>query len=60
MTNKTLKITLKKSLIARLKSHKACAKGLGLKKINQSVEVLDTPQNRGMINTISFLLKCED
>ncbi len=60
MTNKTLKITLKKSLIARLQSHKACARGLGLKKINQSVEVLDTPQNRGMINTISFLLKCED
>ncbi len=56
---KTVKVTLVKSLIGRLESHKACARGLGLKKINQTVEVLDTPANRGMINKISYLLKFE-
>ena len=59
MANGKIKVTLVKSLIGRLESHKACARGLGLKKINQSVEVLDTPENRGMINKISYLLKCE-
>ena len=56
---KTVKVTLVKSLIGRLESHKACARGLGLKKIRQTVEVLDTPENRGMINKSSYLLKCE-
>lgn len=56
---KTVKVTLVKSLIGRLESHKACARGLGLKKIRQTVEVLDTPENRGMINKISYLLKTE-
>jgi len=56
---KTVKVTLVKSLIGRLEAHKACARGLGLKKINQSVEVIDTPENRGMINKISYLLKRE-
>ncbi|CUA83976.1 MULTISPECIES: 50S ribosomal protein L30 [Gulbenkiania] len=55
----TVKVTLVKSLIGRLESHKACARGLGLKKIRQTVEVLDTPENRGMINKISYLVKCE-
>jgi len=60
MTNaKTVKVTLVKSLIGRLESQRACARGLGLKKIRQTVEVIDTPENRGMINKISFLLKCE-
>ncbi|MGL6071686.1 50S ribosomal protein L30 [Craterilacuibacter sp.] len=60
MTNaKTVKVTLIKSLIGRLESHKACARGLGLRKIRQTVEVLDTPENRGMITKINYLLKCE-
>lgn len=57
--SKTVKVTLVKSLIGRLESHKACARGLGLKRIRQTVEVLDTPENRGMINKISYLLKFE-
>ena len=57
--NKTLKITLVKSLIGRLENHKACARGLGLRRMHQTVEVLDTPENRGMINKISYLLKFE-
>lgn len=56
---KTVKITLVKSLIGRLESHKACVKGLGLRKINQTRDVLDTPENRGMINKASYLLKVE-
>ncbi|MDQ5922099.1 MAG: large subunit ribosomal protein [Pseudomonadota bacterium] len=56
---KKLKITLVKSLIGRLEAHKSCARGLGLSKIRQTVEVLDSVENRGMINRISYLLKCE-
>ncbi|MBT7408845.1 MAG: 50S ribosomal protein L30 [Methylococcales bacterium] len=55
---KKLKVTLIKSLIGRLKSHKACANGLGLRKINQTVTIIDTPANRGMINKISYMTKC--
>ncbi|MFD2448880.1 50S ribosomal protein L30 [Vogesella fluminis] len=54
-----MRVTLVKSLIGRIESHKACANGLGLKKINQVVEVIDTPANRGMINKISYLVKSE-
>ena len=56
---KTIKVTLVKSLIGRIESHRACARGLGLKKLNQTVEVIDTPANRGMINKISSLVKFE-
>jgi large subunit ribosomal protein L30 len=59
MSKKTIKVTLVKSLIGRLANHKASAAGLGLRKIRQSVEVEDTPQNRGMINQISYLIKYE-
>ncbi|MBB5191418.1 large subunit ribosomal protein L30 [Silvimonas terrae] len=56
---KKVKVTLVKSLIGRLESHKACARGLGLRRLNSSSEVIDTPENRGMINKISYLLKVE-
>ena len=59
MSNKTVKVTLVKSFIVRLAHHKACAWGLGLRKIHQTVEVQDTPENRGMINRIHYLVKCE-
>lgn len=55
--NKKIKITLKKSLIGCTQSHKDCAKGLGFKKREQTVEVLDTLENMGMINKIRYLLK---
>ena len=57
---KQLKVTLLKSRSGRLKSHKACIAGLGLKKIRQSVTVLDTPENRGMINKVSYLVSVEE
>ena len=55
-----LKVTLRKSLHGRLKNHKACVSGLGLRRIRHSVVVADTPENRGMINKISYLLQVED
>ena len=60
MANKQLKITLTRSLIGRLKSHKACARGLGLLRTNHTVVVDDTPENRGMINRISYMLNIEE
>jgi large subunit ribosomal protein L30 len=59
-TKKSIKITLIKSLIGRLAAHKACARGLGLSRIRQTITVVDTPENRGMINRIHYLLKCEE
>ena len=57
---KELKVTLVKSRFGRLKSHKACVAGLGLRKIRQSVTVSDTPENRGMINKVSYLVSVEE
>jgi large subunit ribosomal protein L30 len=57
---KELKVTLVKSKHGRLKSHKACVAGLGLRKIHQTVAVIDTPENRGMINRVSYLLSVEE
>lgn len=55
----TFKVTLIKSLIGRAESHKACAIGLGLRKVRQIVEVIDTPANRGMANKIHYMVKIE-
>lgn len=55
----TFKVTLVKSLIGRTVAHKACASGLGLRKIRQTVEVLDTPENRGMANKIYYMVNIE-
>lgn len=55
-SQKTITVTLIKSTIGRLEAHKACVRGLGLKKIHQTVTVIDTPANRGMINKVSYLL----
>ena len=57
---KELKVTLVKSKHGRLKSHKACVAGLGLRKMHQSVTVADTPENRGMINRISYMVAVEE
>jgi large subunit ribosomal protein L30 len=57
---KELKVTLIKSKFGRLKNHKACVAGLGLRKIHQTVTVIDTPENRGMINRVSYLLSVEE
>ena len=59
-TNKQLRLTIIRSLNGRLKSHKSSARGLGLRKMHNPVVVNDTPENRGMIDKISYLLKVED
>ena len=58
--NKQLKLTLKRSTNRRIKSHKACVAGLGLRRIHHTVTVDDTPENRGMINKVSYLLAVEE
>ena len=57
---KNVKVTLVKSKFGRLKKHIASVHGLGLRKISQTVVVEDTPENRGMINKVSYLLHVED
>ncbi len=60
MAKKMVKVTLMKSKYGRKPGHKACVQGLGLRRIHQTVEVQDTPENRGMINKVSYLLKVEE
>tara|TARA_B100000965_G_scaffold10732_1_gene8334 strand:- start:299 stop:487 length:189 start_codon:yes stop_codon:yes gene_type:complete len=55
--DQTITIKLVKSGIGRMNNHKLCIKGLGFKKLNQVVTVVDTPSNRGMINKISDMLE---
>jgi large subunit ribosomal protein L30 len=57
---KRIKVTLLRSTNGRLASHKACVRGLGLSTIGRSALVQDTPQNRGMINRVSYLLRVEE
>ena len=60
MANKSVKVTLKKSLNGRLKSHKACVAGLGLRKIRQSRVLEDTPAVRGMLNKVAYMVDVEE
>lgn len=53
-------VTLTRSPIGRLKSHRACVAGLGLRRVSHTVEVIDTPANRGMINKVSYMLRVGD
>jgi large subunit ribosomal protein L30 len=54
-----VKVTLVKSTIGTKQTHRACVRGLGLRRLNHSVELEDTPAVRGMINKVYYLLKCE-
>ena len=55
-----VKVTLVRSLIGRLPSHRACARGLGLRRLQQTVEVEATPQNLGMMRRIKYMLRVEE
>jgi large subunit ribosomal protein L30 len=59
-SSKKFKITLVKSTFGRIAAHRACVSGLGLRKIRQSVVVADTPENRGMIGRVAYLLQVEE
>jgi len=58
--SKSIKVTLIKSPIGTKQSHRATVRGLGLRKLNSYSILLDTPETRGMINKINYLLKCEE
>ena len=57
---KQVKLTQIKSKYGRLSNHKACLLGLGIRRLNQTIIVRDTPENRGMINKISYMIKIEE
>lgn len=59
MSDKKIKVTLVKSVIGTKQSHRATVRGLGLRRLNHTVELVDTPAVRGMVNKVSYLLKCE-
>lgn len=54
-----IKVTQVRSVAGRLKAHKACVAGLGLRRIGHTVEVEDTPSVRGMINKVNYLIRVE-
>ena len=59
MTDKSVKVTLIKSVYGQLASIRASVRGLGLRRIGHTVTVADTPSNRGMMNAASHMLKVE-
>jgi large subunit ribosomal protein L30 len=54
---KMMRVALVRSVHGRLESHKACVRGLGLRRIHQVVEVEDTPATRGMVNKVSYMVR---
>lgn len=59
MVERKIKVTLVKSVIGTKQDHRATVRGLGLRRINHSAELLDTPAVRGMIKKVAYLVKCE-
>ena len=58
-SDKKVRVTLVRGLVGTRESHRATVRGLGLRRINHTVELEDTPAVRGMINKVAYLLKCE-
>jgi len=54
---KKIKLTLVKSLIGTKRDHRATVRGLGLRKLNSSSEIIDSPATWGQINKVKYLLK---
>jgi len=59
MAKKTIKVTLVKSPIGCKAAHRATVRGLGLRRINHTVELQDTPEVRGMVNRVNYLVRLE-
>ncbi len=59
MADKKIKVTLVKSVIGTKQDHRATVRGLGLRKLNSSAMLEDTPAVRGMIRKVAYLVKCE-
>ena len=60
MSKSTIKVTQIRSSYGRLKKHRACVMGLGLRRIGHTVEVEDTPSVRGMIRKVDYLVRVEE
>ena len=58
--SKKVRLTLVRSTNGRLRSHKACVRGLGLRRMHHTVEVEDTPCTRGMIRKVAYMLRVEE
>ena len=58
-SGKTVRVTLVRGVIGTRESHRATVRGLGLRRINHTVELEDSPAVRGMINKVNYLVKCE-
>jgi large subunit ribosomal protein L30 len=56
---KKIKVRLLKSLAGCKGSHRATVRGLGLRRIDHVVELVDTPAVRGMINRVAYLVRIE-
>jgi large subunit ribosomal protein L30 len=59
MADKKIRVTLVKSVAYTKTSHRATVRGLGLRRLNHTVELIDTPEVRGMIHKVAYLVKCE-
>jgi large subunit ribosomal protein L30 len=59
VSDKKIKVTLVKSIIGTKQDHRATVRGLGLRRINHTVELQDSPAVRGMIHKVAYLVKCE-
>lgn len=57
MADQMMKVKLVRSMSGRQKRHQACARGLGLRRLHQVVEVQDTPATRGMANKVSYMVQ---
>jgi large subunit ribosomal protein L30 len=55
-----IRVKLVRSMNGRLENHKACVRGLGLRRINHIRELEDTPEVRGMIRKVSYMVECEE
>jgi large subunit ribosomal protein L30 len=59
MADKKIKVTQVKSIIGTKQDHRATVRGLGLRRIGHSVELVDTPAVRGMVHKVAYLVKVE-
>jgi len=60
MSNKQIKLTLVRSLAKRLPNHQDCVRGLGLKRMHQTVTLKATPEVMGMVRKVDYMLKVEE
>lgn len=57
---KMMRVTLVRSVYGRLKAHRECVRGLGIRRMHHTVEVEDTPATRGMVNKVSYMVRVEE